>query len=71
MRLVMCKRQDMEEPEVTIAYSEMTENVKRVSDYVRYVDKTILCKNDNEECVVYINDIFYLESVDKKGFCIL
>ena len=68
MRLVMCKRQDMEEPEVTIAYSEMTENVKRVSDYVRYVDKTILCKNDNEECVVYINDIFYLESVDKKVF---
>lgn len=68
MRLIMRERQDLEEPEVTIAYREMTENVKRVSDYVRYVDKTIICKNDNEECVVYINDIFYLESVDKKVF---
>lgn len=35
---------------------------------MRYVDQTILCKKDNEECGVLINDIFYLESVDKKVF---
>ena len=68
MRLLLCERQDLEEPEVTIAYHEMTESVKRVSDYVRYVDQTILCKKDNEEIAVLINDIFYLESVDKKVF---
>ena len=68
MRLLLCERQDLEEPEVTIAYREMTESVKRVSDYVRYVDQTILCKKDNEEIAVLINDIFYLESVDKKVF---
>ena len=39
MRLIMCERQDLEEPEVTIAYREMTESVKRVSDYVMYVDQ--------------------------------
>ena len=64
----MSERHDLEEPEVTIAYREMTKSVKRVSDYVRYVDKNIVCKKENEECRVLINDIFYLESVDKKVF---
>lgn len=68
MRLIMCERQELEAPEVTIAYREMTESVKRVSDYVRCVDQTILCKKDNEEYGIFINDIFYLESVDKRVF---
>lgn len=68
MRLTLCERQDLAEPEVTVAYREMTTSVQRVSDYVRYVDQTILCKKDNEECGVLINDIFYFESVDKKVF---
>ena len=68
MRLIMCEQQDLPEPEVTIAYGEMTESVKRVSEYVQYVDKSILCKKDNEEYAVFIDDIFYLESVDKKVF---
>lgn len=68
MRLIMCERKDLEEPEVTIAYHEMTESVKMVTNYVRYVDQTILCKKDNEEYSILINNIFYLESVDKKVF---
>ena len=38
------------------------------ADYVKNVDQTILCKKDNEEYGVFINDIFYIESVDKKVF---
>ncbi len=68
MRLFMCERQDLEEPEITVAYREMTKNVKRVADFVRYVDRTLLCKKDNEEYSVFVNDIFYVESVDKKVF---
>ena len=68
MRLIMCEQQNLEEPEVTVAYREMTKSVKSVADYVQYVDQTILCKKENEECGVLINDIFYLESVDKKVF---
>lgn len=68
MRLILSERHDLEEPEVTIAYREMTKSVKRVSEYVRYVDENILCKKENEECCVLINDIFYVESVDKKVF---
>ena len=68
MRLIMCERQDLETPEVTIAYREMTTSVQRVSEYVRNVERTILCKKDNEEYSILINDIFYFESVDKKVF---
>ena len=68
MRLIMCERQDLEVPEVTIGYREMTASVQRVSEYVRNVERTILCKQDNEEYSILINDIFYLESVDKKVF---
>ena len=68
MRLIMCERQDLEVPEVTIGYREMTASVQRVSEYVRNVERTIFCKKDNEEYSILINDIFYLESVDKKVF---
>ena len=68
MRLILCERQNLEEPEVTVAYREMTKSVKRVADYIRYVDQTLLCKKENEECSILINDIFYVESVDKKAF---
>lgn len=68
MRLILNERPEMEKPEVTIAYSEMTASVKRVADFVRSVEQTILCKKDEEECSVPVGDIFYIESVDKKTF---
>lgn len=68
MRLIMSERQDLEQPEVTIAYCEMTESVKRVSDFVRYVDQTILGRKDNEEYAIPVSNIYYVESVDKKTF---
>ena len=68
MRLILNERPEMEKPEVTIAYSEMTASVKRVADFVRSVEQTVLCKKDEEECSVPVGDIFYFESVDKKTF---
>ena len=68
MQLIMKENPNMREPEVTIEYKEITSDVKKVSDYVRTVDKAITCKKENEEYSVPINEIYYLESVDKKGF---
>ncbi len=68
MRLILNERPEMEKPEVTIAYSEMTASVKRVADFVRSVEQTVLCKKDEEECSVPVGDILYIESVDKKTF---
>ncbi|MBP5553720.1 MAG: LytTR family transcriptional regulator DNA-binding domain-containing protein [Lachnospiraceae bacterium] len=58
----------MGEPEVTIEYKVMSGNVKRVSDFVKSVDKVITCRKDDEEYSVPLNEIYYMESVDKKGF---
>ena len=68
MRLIMKERQDLEHPEVTIEYRELTENVKRVSDFVRSVDQSIICRKNDEDFSIPASDIFYVESVDKKAF---
>ncbi len=68
MKVIMCKQQDLEKPEVTIAYREITDSVRRVADFVRQVDQTICCKRNNEECTIPVSDIYYVESVDKKAF---
>ena len=68
MRLFLCERKELKEPEVTIAYSEMTKSVQRVADYVRTADRTVLCKKGDEEYEILVSDIFYAESVDKRLF---
>ena len=68
MRLIMKERQDLEHPEVTIEYRDLTENVKRVSDFVRSVDQSIICRKNDEDFSIPASDIFYVESVDKKAF---
>ena len=64
----MRHRQDLESPEVILEYNELTESVRRVADYVRTVDKSLVCKKDRDEYSVFVSDIFYVESVDKKTF---
>lgn len=68
MRLILCERQELEQPEVTVAYREMTEEVKRVSEFVRCVDRTILCRKETVEYTIPVSEIYYAESVDKKTF---
>ena len=68
MRLIMKENPNKQEPEVTIEYKELSANVKRVSNYVRSVDKIISCKKENEEYSVPLNDIYYLKKKEKKAF---
>ena len=68
MRLIMKENLNMQEPEVTIEYKELSGDVKKVSDFVQTVDKVINCRKENEEYSVPINEIYYIESVDKKAF---
>ena len=68
MRLIMKENPNMGDAEVTIEYKELSGSVKRVSNFVRSIDHNIPCRKENEEYSVPLNDIFYLESVDKKAF---
>ena len=58
MQLNIHKHQDIKNPEVTITYCEMTPNVKRVINFVRSVDQTVLCRKENEVYTVSVLDIF-------------
>lgn len=68
MRLIMRERQELTEPEVTVEYREMTGSVKRVADFVRTVEQTISGRKEGEEYTISLQDIYYVESVDKKTF---
>ena len=68
MRLIMCRQEDLENPEVKISFREMTEEVERVASFVRSVDQTICYTKNNEKYVIPVSDIYYVESVDKKTF---
>ena len=59
MQLTMKKRQDIENPAVTIEYRELTENVKRVCDFVRGIDKTILCKKEGQSLGDYLTNVIF------------
>lgn len=68
MRLIMRERQELTEPEVTVEYREMTGSVKRVADFVCTVEQTISGRKEGEEYTISLQDIYYVESVDKKTF---
>ncbi|MBQ8148021.1 MAG: LytTR family transcriptional regulator DNA-binding domain-containing protein [Lachnospiraceae bacterium] len=68
MRLIMRERQELTEPEVTVEYREMTGSVKRVADFVRTVEQTISGRKEGEEYTISLQEIYYVESVDKKTF---
>ena len=68
MRLIMRERQELTEPEVTVEYREMTGSVKRVADFVRAVEQTISGRKEGEEYTIPLQEIYYVESVDKKTF---
>ena len=68
MRLIMKENPNMGDAEVTIEYKELSGSVKRVSNFVRSIDQNIPCRKENEEYSVPLNDIYYMESVDKKAF---
>ena len=58
----------LNEPEVVVRYKDVTTEVEQVIAYVKGVNINISCKKDGEEIFVNANDIYYIESVDKRCF---
>ena len=58
------------EPEVIIRYSQKDKQINRIIDFLQSFDMQIKCAGDNAEQMINILDIYYIESVDKKDFCI-
>ena len=56
--------------EVTVRYTEKNNKVKRIISFLQSVDMQIKCDIDNTEKMINVADIYYIESVEKKDFCI-
>lgn len=59
------------EIEITIKYPQKNRQVDRIVDFLQSLDMQIKCDIDNTEQMVDIQDIHYIESVEKKTFVYL
>ena len=59
------------EIEITIKYPKKDRHVDRIVEFLQSFDMQIKCDIDNMERMVYIQDIHYIESVEKKTFVYL
>jgi len=68
--MILKLEQDLsvEDIEIRIKYSVMTEDVERITTMLTSATTRILCSQDNGEKLVNVSDIYYFESVDKKTF---
>lgn len=60
-----------EDIEITIKYSQKDKRLTRIIEYLQSCDLQIKCSVDDMEQMIYISDIYYIESVDKKTFVYL
>jgi len=54
--------------EVLIKYAKMNQTVQRICRLLESAEQTIKCSLESHEMWVNVNDIYYIESVDKKTF---
>lgn len=59
------------EIEVIVKYPAKNRQVNRIINFLKSFDMQIRCDIDNEERMINILDIYYIESVDKKTYVYL
>ena len=59
------------EIEVIIKYPQKDKQVNRIIDFLQSFDMQIKCAGDNDDQIINILYIYYIESVDKKTFVYL
>jgi len=57
--------------EVTIKYAQKDERVNRIIAFLQSADTKIKCSAGDQEQMINVLDIYYIESVDKKAFVYL
>lgn len=55
-------------PEVIIIYPQMDDTIKNVIKKIESVDATVPVKNGEEQILLNINDIYYIETLERKTF---
>ena len=59
---------ERKDTEILIRYAEMTEELKDLITLLKSHEIRIKCRQDNEEKIIPVSELYYIESVDKKTF---
>lgn len=68
MKIQLEENPTIDELEVLIRYSRMTQKVRYLERIIRAAGKEIRCKKEQQDVWINASDIYYIESVDKKTF---
>lgn len=72
MQLRMIKNNQIDTNTVTIEYKVLDENVERVAHFVKHMQEVregFQAVLDGKICFLKIEDVLYIEAVDRKTFC--
>jgi DNA-binding LytR/AlgR family response regulator len=68
MKLKLLQRRDIPEVEVEVRYPEMDESVQKLIGRIEQSERHIIGEDNGRKYRVLIDNIFYIESVDRKTF---
>ena len=68
MKLTIEESLDNSEVEITIKCGVMDNRLRRLIETIREYSFSIQCKKNNEIYTIPLEDVYYIESVDKKTF---
>lgn len=68
MKLKVIQNKELREDEIEVNTPFDETHIKRISNYISAFNQTIRVKDERKETVVFIDDIQYLEWVDKQVF---
>ena len=72
MRLHLIENKELEETQVTVAYREKDEPVKKIIAFVEHLEESatgLVGSFDGEIYPLKPEDILYMEAVERKTFC--
>lgn len=68
MKIIVQTKKDIKEIEVKILSPKMDNDVERIVSMLNTFDKQLIVKDNNETFIINRDDLFYIDSVDKKTF---
>ncbi|MGT2907830.1 LytTR family DNA-binding domain-containing protein [Streptococcus dentiloxodontae] len=71
MKLRIKQDSKYKELEIHLKYGQKDKLTERILSFLETVDRQLSCYQDDEEHLVNVSDIYYIESVDKKTFVYL
>lgn len=68
MKVVINKNKDVGDIEVIINCNTEDENIHKIVNAIQLIELKFMCRKDNKVFYIYLDNVLYFESVDRKTF---